>query len=343
MIAYPYTKLLTANMQVDQGAALIMCSAAAADVGRRPPRPVGLPAGRCRRRRPLVPLPPGRTSTPHRPSGWPASRPCRWPGRPSTTSPTSTSTPASPRPWRSPPTSSGCPTTTRPAPHGHRWSHLRGWSGQQLRHPRGGLDGRALRADPGSLGLVTGLGWYLTKHSFGIYGTEPPGPTGLAPGPRPGPPEPPTPPVCPRERRPGGGRVRLGLPAAAVAALPQCSPDADAEGEVTVETYSVVLRAGRRRPVRAVVACRTPDGRRAWANVTDPDQLAVLVTEEGCGRLGTLRPDARSTSPDRGEPTAPSDLQRLPAQPHSDGVGPTVEGKDSPPVTGPTPFFQGRT
>ena len=30
MIAYPYTKLLTANMQVDQGAAIIMCSAAAA-------------------------------------------------------------------------------------------------------------------------------------------------------------------------------------------------------------------------------------------------------------------------------------------------------------------------
>jgi hypothetical protein len=38
-----------------------------------------------------------------------------------------------------------------------------------------------------------------------------------------------------------------------------------------------------------VVACRTPAGRRAWANVEDPDQLAVLVTEEGCGRLGTLR------------------------------------------------------
>ncbi len=44
-------------------------------------------------------------------------------------------------------------------------------------------------------------------------------------------------------------------------------------------------------PERAVVACRTPDGRRAWANVTDSDQLALLVTEEGCGRLGTLRTD----------------------------------------------------
>ena len=72
--------------------------------------------------------------------------------------------------------------------------------------------------------------------------------------------------------------------------LPQCSPDADAQGEVTVETYSVSFdRSGS--PDRAVVACRTPEGRRAWAHVTDADQLAVLVTEEGCGRLGTLRAD----------------------------------------------------
>ena len=42
------------------------------------------------------------------------------------------------------------------------------------------------------------------------------------------------------------------------------------------------VRAARRR---------TPEGRRAWAHVTDPDQLAVLVTEEGCGRLGNLRND----------------------------------------------------
>ena len=61
-------------------------------------------------------------------------------------------------------------------------------------------------------------------------------------------------------------------------------------GEVTVETYSVAYDRGG-APGRAVVACRTPDGRRAWANVTDPDHLALLVTEEGCGRLGVLGPD----------------------------------------------------
>jgi acetyl-CoA C-acetyltransferase len=77
-------------------------------------------------------------------------------------------------------------------------------------------------------------------------------------------------------------------PQQAVGALPQCSPDADARGEVTVETYSVSYRRDG-TPDRAVVACRTPEGRRAWATVTDADHLALLVTEEGCGRLGTLR------------------------------------------------------
>src|SRR5438067_2258260 len=31
-----------------------------------------------------------------------------------------------------------------------------------------------LRADPGAKGLVTALGWYITKHSVGVYSTEPP-------------------------------------------------------------------------------------------------------------------------------------------------------------------------
>ena len=31
-----------------------------------------------------------------------------------------------------------------------------------------------LRADPGSTGLVTGLGWYSTKHAVGVWSTTPP-------------------------------------------------------------------------------------------------------------------------------------------------------------------------
>ena len=32
---------------------------------------------------------------------------------------------------------------------------------------------KRLRAKPGSTGLLTGNGWYLTKHSMGIYSTQP--------------------------------------------------------------------------------------------------------------------------------------------------------------------------
>jgi len=137
----------------------------------------------------------------------------------------------------------------------------------------------ALRAAPGTIGLTTGLGWYVSKHSIGCYGTEPPGTVRVDP-----------------DLLPAGtvvehaGGFAWADPQAAVGSLPQCAPDAEARGEVTVETYSVPFgRDGS--PERAVVACRTLEGRRAWAHVTDPDQLAVLVTEEGCGRLGTLRAD----------------------------------------------------
>src|SRR3546814_3102926 len=31
-----------------------------------------------------------------------------------------------------------------------------------------------LRDDPGAIGLTTGLGWYVTKHSIGLWSTTPP-------------------------------------------------------------------------------------------------------------------------------------------------------------------------
>ena len=139
----------------------------------------------------------------------------------------------------------------------------------------------AVRVEPGSLGLVTGLGWYMTKHSLGLYGTEP----GRASGAEAAADDAGLPERTVVER---AGGFSWADPQLAVGSLPQCTPDADAQGEVTVETYSVSYgREGA--PERAVVACRTPEGLRTWANVTDPDHLAVLVTEEGCGRLGTLR------------------------------------------------------
>ena len=144
--------------------------------------------------------------------------------------------------------------------------------------------------------LVTGLGWYVTKHCIGIYGSE-------APGSRPGP-----------ERTAAESTGTAG--AAAPAGLPEgtetdraggfawASPSAPSPPSRSAHRTPMPRARSpsrptpsptgeRARPLGAVVACRTPDGRRAWANVTDPDHLALLVTEEGCGRLGTLRPDGQ--------------------------------------------------
>jgi acetyl-CoA C-acetyltransferase len=123
----------------------------------------------------------------------------------------------------------------------------------------------ALRAAPGTAALVTGLGWYATKHSLGIYASRPPS-----------------------ARRTGTFAWRDVQ--AEVDALPQCRVDAEASGRVQVETYTVAFdREGA--PERGILACRTADDTRAWANLTDADTLAQLCAEEAIGRKGTLAPD----------------------------------------------------
>lgn len=107
-----------------------------------------------------------------------------------------------------------------------------------------------LRRDPGSLGLVTAVGWYLTKHGLGLYSTEPPA---------------------------DGFRRHV---------LDDVGPTRDAvasyEGEATVEAYTVQYdRDGA--PESTLFSLLTPDGRRTWAR-HDP----VDPTEEWCGRVVTL-------------------------------------------------------
>jgi acetyl-CoA C-acetyltransferase len=279
MVSYPYTKLLTANMQVDQGAALIMCSASAA-------RAAGIAEERW-----IFPLA-GADAADH----WFLSHRLDFHSSPAIrVAGASALTLAGtgvdelgpvdlyscfPSVVQIAAGELGLPLDdpSRPLTVTGGMTFAGGPGNNYGTHAVASMVG-ALRARPGSLGLVTGLGWYMTKHSVGVYGTEPPEGPLTGPG---------------RDRLPEGTAVEEAAgftwadPQAAVSSLPQCVPDADAEGEVTVETYSVTYgRTGS--PERAVVACRTPEGRRAWANVDDPDQLAMLVTEEGCGRLGRLR------------------------------------------------------
>ena len=120
-----------------------------------------------------------------------------------------------------------------------------------------------LRSRPGAVGLVTGLGWYVTKHSVGLWSTTPP-----------------------------QGGFRHDNPQPQVDASPRReAAAADFEGDVVVESYTVIHgRDGS--PERALLALLTsaPSGKdqRAWATTTDSDEMAALMAEEGCGRAGRI-------------------------------------------------------
>ena len=122
-----------------------------------------------------------------------------------------------------------------------------------------------LRAGDGSPGLVTANGGFLTKHAFGVYANRPP-----------------TQPFAHRDLQ------------AEVDVLPRVELaeeiDANAGRNVTVET-STVMHDRESQPERGIVAVRLADGRRAWGNTTDPDTMAVFITEETRGRSGSLTPD----------------------------------------------------
>lgn len=123
-----------------------------------------------------------------------------------------------------------------------------------------------LRSDPGALGLCTANGGYLTKHAFGVYGTEPP----------------------------AAGVFRWRSTQDEVDALPSRELDAEPAGAAVVETYTVMHdRSGE--PETAYAALRMPDGRRAWGVSTDPDTMKAMTTEEMVGRDASIVPDGTLT------------------------------------------------
>jgi len=121
-----------------------------------------------------------------------------------------------------------------------------------------------LREEPGKTALVHSLSWFMHKHAVGVYQTRP---------------------------RPEGWvradpepflRPLQALRSPALAASPN--------GPGTVETYSVVYVAGE--PQHGIVVGRTPRGERFLARVEDdPDTLRFLTDREGIGEKGTVRED----------------------------------------------------
>ncbi len=121
-----------------------------------------------------------------------------------------------------------------------------------------------LRAAPGTLGLVSGLGWYMTKHAVGIYGTTAPG-------------------------RPWT-RTDRDRQQAAIEALPRPAYVASASGPARIETYSV-LHERDGTPCEAIIIARLADGQRTLANTGPVPELFRLLEEtEMVGAPGSVSP-----------------------------------------------------
>ena len=122
---------------------------------------------------------------------------------------------------------------------------------------------RELRADPGSVGLVSGVGMTMTKHAFGVYSTTP-GPI----------------------VRPEAERVQAELDAAHPVGITDVW-----EGHATVAAYSVVHgRDGG--PEWALLVCDVDGGHRAYARSTEAELLDGAETHELVGRTVRLDPVA---------------------------------------------------
>ncbi len=120
-----------------------------------------------------------------------------------------------------------------------------------------------LREKPGSFGLATANGWFLTKQSVGVYST--------------------TPPRAPFVRQDPAVLQRR------IDALDHPAIVEHPDGPARIETYTVVhAREGYRM---GIVIGRDAEGRRFVANTpTDPALLAAMEAEEQIGRRGVARP-----------------------------------------------------
>jgi acetyl-CoA C-acetyltransferase len=128
-----------------------------------------------------------------------------------------------------------------------------------------------LRGDPGAVALVTGVGWFLSKHAAGVVASAPRPPDAPAIG-------------------------SVATPPAAERAVPVAER---AEGAARVEAYTVVFdRSGA--PTRGIVLGRLDDGRRVVANLpADPALLEAFAAREGVGRTGrvSVTPDGNRFEP----------------------------------------------
>jgi acetyl-CoA C-acetyltransferase len=130
----------------------------------------------------------------------------------------------------------------------------------------------ACRADPGSIGLVSALGWYCTKHSLGLYSTQPhDGPRG------------------PFTRADADATQRE------IDSLPTRSTAGAYAGVGEIEATAVVHdRDGA--PTVGIISALTPDGQRVLANLRDVDALRDMTRHPWEGHAARITTDGTTNT-----------------------------------------------
>ncbi len=122
-----------------------------------------------------------------------------------------------------------------------------------------------LVANPGARGLVTANGGWLTKHSFGVYGTEPP-----------------------------AHEFRWEDVQSVVDREPTRTAVVEWSGVGTVESWTTPFNRGGTAD-KAFLAVRTPDGSRTLAVIADPTEAEATVREDIAGAKVQVHKDGTAT------------------------------------------------
>ena len=118
-----------------------------------------------------------------------------------------------------------------------------------------------VRAKRGSFGLLTANGWYVTKHSIGIYSTTP--------------------------TQGQWTREEPKVYQAEIDAMERPHVEATPNGEGTIETYTVMH--DRTGPKIGIIVGRLANGHRFLAHTpSDAATLADLMERDSLGRKGTV-------------------------------------------------------
>ena len=120
-----------------------------------------------------------------------------------------------------------------------------------------------LRDDPGAIGLTTGLGWYVTKHSLGLWSTTPP------------------------ER--GFATPDLSSEQAAIDATALAQAELGSTGPATVGGWTVIHDRDT-GPASVVAFATTADRRRVVVRRDDPSLAAELSGGQLVGQAVTVVP-----------------------------------------------------